>query len=132
MKSARLRQSPQVFIFISTIQPKQQTFALFIFIIFITQELYHRNCLYRFCYLFFIRIACCRQRVTFIFSRVHATLQVTLSVRRSVGWSVGQSVGRSVGPLFTFLAFFRFLGSQLLPKCHYKSFKIILSHSKSF
>ena len=47
---------------------------------------------------------------------------VCRSVGRSVGRLVGRSVGRSVGPLFTFSAFFRFLGSQLLPKCQYKSF----------
>ena len=48
----------------------------------------------------------------FIFSR---------GLRDSTLRFVGPSVGRSVGPLFTFSAFLSFLGSQLLPKCHYKS-----------
>ena len=48
-----------------------------------------------------------------VFSRV---------LRDSTIHFVGPSVGRLVGPLFTFLAFLSFLGSQLLPKCHYKSF----------
>ena len=46
-----------------------------------------------------------------IFSRV-----LRDSTTRHVGPSVGRLVGRSVGPLFTFLAFFSFLSTQLLPR----------------
>ena len=71
-----------------------------------------------------------RRHLLYIFSRVHATLQVTLSVCRSVGLSVGRSVGLLVG--LSHSAFFVFLGYLQVGKRIFEYLVSYKQHSRQY